>query len=135
MEPIALGIVLRVEVRGWNGPAPRLPNDPVRAEEGREGARTFIYDLSPKDPTLSVSDACLRIASKLERVLGPERTPFSEPHHAARCVLEFGVLADRERESFSYSWPLEFLGAMVDAGIELNVSHYLPTNDEEDGQA
>jgi hypothetical protein len=40
-----------------------------------------------------------------------------------------------ERESFSYSWPLEFLTALVDAQIELNVSHYLPTNDEEDGEA
>ena len=135
MEPVALGVVLRIDVRGWNGPAPRLPGDPVRTEEGREGMRTFIYDLSPKDPTLSVADACLRIASKLERMLAPERTPFSEPHHAARCVLEFGVLADRERESFAYSWPLEFLTVLADAQIELNVSHYLPTNDEEDGDA
>ena len=135
MEPVALGIVLRVEVRGWTGPAPRLPHEPMRIDEGREGARTFIYDFSPKDPTLSVPDACLRIASKLERVLAPERTPFTEPHHAARCTLEFGVLADRERESFSYAWPLEFLGVLADAQIELNVSHYLPTNDEEDGEA
>jgi hypothetical protein len=135
MEPVALGIVLRVEVRGWSGPAPRLPHEPMRIDEGREGARTFIYDFSPKDTTLSVPDACLRIASKLERVLAPERTPFTEPHHAARCTLEFGVLADRERESFSYAWPLEFLSVLADAQIELNVSHYLPTNDEEDGEA
>ena len=135
MEPVALGILLRVEVRGWSGPAPHLPNEPVRVDEGRDGARTFIYDLSLKDPTLSVPDACLRIASRLERMLAPERTPFSEPHHATRCVLEFGVLADRERESFSYSWPLEFLSVLADAQIELNVSHYLPTNDEEDGEA
>jgi len=135
MEPVALGVLLRVEVRGWTGPAPRLPNEPMRIDEGREGARTFIYDFSPKDPTLSVPDACLRIASKLERVLAPERTPFNEPHHAARHVLEFGVLADRETESFSYAWPLEFLSVLVDAGIELNVSHYLPTPDEEDGDA
>jgi hypothetical protein len=135
MEPLALGIILRIEAQGWSGPAPRLPNDPVRTDEGREGARIFIYDLSPKDPTLSVSDACLRIASKLERMLAPERTPFNEPHHATRCTLEFGVLADRERESFSYSWPLEFLTVLADAQIELNVSHYLPTNDEEDGEA
>ena len=135
MEPLALGIVLRVEVRGWSGPAPHLPNEPVRVEDGRDGARIFIYDFSPKDPALSVPDACLRIASKLERVLAPERTPFTEPHHAARCTLEFGVLADRERESFSYAWPLEFLTALVDAQIELNVSHYLPTDNEEDEDA
>ena len=135
MEPVALGIVLRVEVQGWSGPAPHLPNEPMRIDEGRDGARIFIYDLSPKDPTLSVSDACLRIASKLERMLAPERTPFTEPHHAARCRLEFGVLADRERESFSYAWPLEFLTALVDAQIELNVSHYLPTDNEEDEEA
>ncbi len=135
MQPVALAIILRIEARGWSGPAPRLPNEPMRIEEGRDGARIFTYDLSPKDKDLSVSDACLRIASKLERMLAPERTPFSEPHHAARYMLEFGVLADKERESFSYSWPLEFITVLADAQIELNVSHYLPTNDEEDGDA
>ena len=133
MDPVALAIVLRIEARGWSGPAPRLPNEPMRIEDGRDGLRIFTYDLSPKDPMLSVSDACLRIASKIERMLAPERTPFNEPHHAARYTLEFGVLADRERESFSYSWPLEFLTALADAQIELNVSHYIPTNDEDDG--
>jgi hypothetical protein len=135
MEPITLAIFLRIEARGWSGPAPRLPNEPVRMEDGREGLRIFTYDLSPKDPTLSVPDACLRVASKLERMLAPERTPFSAPEHVTRCTLEFGVLADRERESFSYAWPLEFLTVLADAQIELNVSHYLPTNDEEDGDA
>ena len=60
----------------------------------------------------------------------------SRPETATRMgSLEFGVLADRERESFSYAWPLEFLSVLADAQIELNVSHYLPTNDEEDGEA
>ena len=45
------------------------------------------------------------------------------------------MLADRERESFSYAWPLEFLSVLADAGIELNVSHYLPTDNEEDEDA
>ena len=135
MEPITLAIFLRIEARGWSGPAPRLPNEPVRMEDGRDGLRIFTYDLSPKDPTLSVPDACLRVAAKLERMLAPERTPCSAPEHVTRCTLEFGVLADRERESFSYAWPLEFLSVLADAQIELNVSHYLPTNDEEDGDA
>ena len=55
MEPVALGILLRLEVRGWSGPAPRLPREPIRIDEGREGLRIFTYDLSPSEPDLSVA--------------------------------------------------------------------------------
>ena len=92
----------------------------------------FTYDLSPGEPDLSVADACLRIASRLRRTMAPERLPFAEAHCAVRAVLEFGVLADPERQSFAYSWPLEFLEVLVDTDIELNVSHYLPSADDDD---
>ena len=131
MEPVALGILLRLEVRGGSGPAPRLPREPIRIDEGREGLRIFTYDLSPSEPDLSVADACLRIGSRLRRMLAPDRSPFAEGQFAVRSVLEFGVLADRERESFSYSWPLEFLEALVDTDVELNVSHYLPSSEDD----
>ncbi len=132
MEPFVIGILLRVETRGWNGPPPRLPKEPVKVEEGRDGLRVFLYDLSPKEADVAVSDACLRIASRLERMLTGPKSPFPQGHYALRCVLEFGLLADRERESFGYSWPLEFLQVMVDAGVELNVTHYMPKPDEDD---
>ena len=135
MEPVALGILLRIEVRGWNGPAPALPKEPMREETGREGLRVFTYDLSPSEPDLPVADAAVRIASRLRRMLSPERSPFPEGPFAARCTLEFGVLADPERESFSYSWPLEFLEALVDTEVGLSVSHYLPTAESDDDDA
>ena len=73
-----------------------------------------------------MSDACLRIASRLERMLNSPKSPFPPGQYALRCALEIGVLADRERESFGYSWPLEFLQVLVDASVELNITHYLP---------
>jgi hypothetical protein len=135
MEPVALGILLRLDVRGWAGPAPRLPKEPLKVEEGRDGLRSFVYDLSPSEPDLPVADACVRIASRLRRLLAPERSPFAEAHCAVRAVLEFGILADCERQSFAYSWPLEFLEALVDTEVELNVSHYLPSSEDDDDDA
>jgi hypothetical protein len=54
--------------------------------------------------------------------------------YASRFTLELGVLADRERESFGYAWPLEFLTTLVDCNIELAVTHYLPKPDGGDGK-
>jgi hypothetical protein len=131
VEPFVLGVLLKVETRGWRGPPPSLPKPPVKVDEGRDELKTFIYDLSPKDADVSVSDACLRIASRLERMLTGPKSPFPEGHYAIRCTLEFGVMADREAESFGYAWPLEFLQAVVDCGVELRVSHYLPKPDDD----
>jgi hypothetical protein len=99
-----------------------------------DGRRLFIYELTPSDPQLSVEDTALRIGSRLRRHFGSQASPFTAPHHAARLVLEFGVLADPEAERFSYSWPLEFLEALLDCDIELSVSHYLPKPDADDAQ-
>jgi hypothetical protein len=133
MEPLVLGIFLKVETRGWTGPAPKLPKETIRIEAGSDGLQTFIYDLTPKDEGLTVSDAAQRLASRIERMLSPDRTPFPEGHYALRLKLEVGLLADPSRGAISYAWPLDFVQAIADAGIELNVSHYIPSAEEDDG--
>lgn len=132
MEPIVIGILLKLETHGWNGPPPLLPKEPIKIDEGRDGLRVFVYDLSFKEPDVGVSDACLRIASRIERMLSAPKSPFPEGHYALRSTLEFGVLADRERESFGYAWPIEFLQVLVDANVELKVTHYLPKPDDDE---
>jgi hypothetical protein len=135
MEPLVLGIFLKVETRGFPGPAPKLPREPVRSESGPEGYQLFVYDLTPKDEGLAVSDAAQRIASRIGRLFAPERLPFPEGHYALRLSLEIGLLADASAGAISYSWPLDFLQAIADAGIELNVSHYLPSSEADDADA
>lgn len=135
MEPLVLGIFLKVETRGFPGPAPLLPKEPIRTEAGADGYRLFVYDLSPKDEGLTVGDAAQRMASRLERMFAPERTPFPEGHYALRLQLEIGLLGDAAARSISYAWPLDFVQAIADCGIELNVSHYLPSPDADDGDA
>lgn len=133
MEPVVLGVILKLETQGWSGAPPLLPKEPVKSDETKDGRRTFFYDLSPKDQDLSVTDACLRIYSRLERMLSsPAALPKGE--YASRLTLELGVLADRDREAFGYAWPLEFLATLVDLNIELAVTHYLPKPDEENGK-
>jgi hypothetical protein len=130
-EPLVLGIFLKVETRGWTGPAPKLPKDPVRIEAGQDASKLFIYDLSPKEQDLTVSDACQRLASRLERVLVRERPAFPEGQYAVRMRLEVGLIAD-PAQPISYTWPLDFLQALADSEVELTVSHYLPSSDEDD---
>jgi hypothetical protein len=134
-EPVVLGVLLRVETRGYAGPPPRLPKEPIKVEEGGDGLRRFTYDLSPKDPDLSVEDVCLRLGSRLGRMLNSDKAALPQGQFAAKCTLEFGVLASREGESFSYAWPLEFLQILVDADVALNVSHYLPSLEDEDDES
>ena len=134
MEPVVLGIVLKLETQGWSGPPPLLPREPVKIDEGRDGLKVFFYDLSPKEADLGVTDACVRIASRIERLLNSPKSALPRGQYASRCTLEIGVLADRERESFGYQWPLEFLQALVEANVELTVTHYLPKPDGEGGK-
>lgn len=134
MEPVVLGIVLKLETQGWSGPPPQMPGAPVKIDEGRDGVRIFFYDLSPKEPDLGIADACIRIASRLERLLNSPKSPLQQGPYAARCTLEIGILADRERESFGYAWPLEFLQILVEANVELTVTHYLPKPDGQDAK-
>jgi hypothetical protein len=132
MEPLVLGIFLKVETRGFSGPAPVLLKEPLRSESGPEAYRLFVYDFSPKEEGLTVSDATQRLASRLARLFAPEHAPFPEGHYALRLKLEIGLIADASAGSISYAWPLDFLQALGDAGIELNVSHYLPSPDTDD---
>ena len=129
---VVLGVVLKLELIGYDGPAPSLPREPMREERDSDGARRFFYDLSPSDPGLEVADACARLGSRLERLLNSPKSPLPEGMFATRLTLEFGVLADREDESFSYAWPSDFLRVLADADIQLNVSHYLPKADPDD---
>ena len=48
--------------------------------------------------------------------------------------LEIGLMADPSSGSISYAWPLDFVQAVADAGIELNVSHYIPSAEEDDSE-
>lgn len=129
---VVIGIVLKVETIGYDGPPPVLPKEPVATEQGRDGLRRFIYDLTPPDRTLSVEDACARIGSRLDRMLNSPKPALPDGPHATRLTLDFGILADREDQSFRYSWSPEFLRTLVDAEINLNVSHYLPSPDQND---
>ena len=43
-SPIVLGIILRVETRGWRGPPPRLALDPIRIE-ARDNPHDQIFYL------------------------------------------------------------------------------------------
>lgn len=133
-EPVVLGIYLKVETRGWAGPAPKLPADPVRVESGVDAYRQFIYDLSPKEADLTVNEACQRAASRIERMLCAEPTPFPEGHYALRLRLEIGLMGDPEAGPMSYVWPLDFLQALADSHVELAVSHYFPSPDDDGGE-
>ncbi len=130
---VVLGVILKVDMMGYEGPPPQLPAAPISEERGRDGYRRFVYDLSPSDPCLSVEDACAKLGSRLERMLNSSRSALPETPFAARLTLEFGLLADREDESFAYSWPPDFLRVLVDAEIQLNVTHYLPKPEAGDG--
>ena len=124
-QALALGVILRVDLIGWDGDPPELIGAPFRVQEGRNGEQSFFYDLSPKDNDLDVPHLCARLSSRLARAfLGPT-PPFADKVMAARTVLEVGLLAPAGAESFSYHWPVDFLQVLAEAEIELSVSHYL----------
>jgi hypothetical protein len=127
---VVLGVLLNLDTAGYDGPPPLLPKAPAHVRDGANGARRFVYDLTPDDPCLEVEDACARLGSRLERMLCPPAAPLPEGAFAARFTLEFGLLADREDEKFSYTWPADFLRVLVEADVALSVSHYLPKPDE-----
>ncbi len=129
MSTFVIGVVLRIEVIGWTGDAPGLPQPPVRVEDAGRGVTRFYYDYSPKDPDLDVPQMCSRLSSRLARALLSETSPFVEKAVAARTVLEFGVAVPAGAERYSYSWPVEFLQTLADAEIELAVSHYATTEE------
>ncbi|MDB5572084.1 MAG: hypothetical protein JWN93_3267 [Hyphomicrobiales bacterium] len=125
--PAVIGIVLRVDVRGWRGAPPLMPREPLKEEQGRDGARAFFYDLSPREADLSVEDACTRLASKLERML-VARSPFADLDLPVRLSLDVGVMVDPAAGSWSMTWPPEFLRVLGDAQAQLTATCYPATD-------
>jgi len=124
---VVLGALLRVETIGYDGPDPMLLRAPIKIDRDPDGKTTYHYDLTPPEENLTVEDVCARLGSRLERLFDPQSAAMPDGPYGRRATLEFGVLADREDESFAYAWPMDFLRVLVDADINLNVSHYLPT--------
>jgi len=131
-----LGIILRIETRGWHGPPPRLALDPIRIETGKNHLdQIFFYDLSPGEEALSVEAACARVGSRLERLLLSAEALGGDMVFAARCRLEVGLWVGHDQACYSYSWPVEFLQILAAADVELGVSHYVAgasASDEDD---
>jgi hypothetical protein len=132
-SPVVLGMILRLETRGWHGPAPRLAFDPIKVEAGRSRVeQSFFYDLLPAAEAMSVETACARAGSRLEKLLCSAEALGGETFFAARCRLEVGLWVEADRTSYSYSWPAEFLQILAAADVELAVSHYVAGADEDE---
>jgi len=128
-QPVVIGVLLRVDIRGWRGAPPLLPDAPINVGEGREGAQSFFYDLSPKAHDLTVADVCNKLGSRLERMLTGERSPFAESTMAVRLSLDIGLAVEPSAESWTSTFPIDFLAVLADAGVELTTTHY-PATDE-----
>lgn len=126
VSPVVLGIVLRIETRGWRGPPPHLALEPMRIETGKNPLdQSFFYDLSPSEEGLEVEAACARVGSRLERLLLSAESLGGETVFAARLRLEVGLWVGHDQASYSYDWPVEFLQILAGADVELSVSHYV----------
>jgi hypothetical protein len=119
-----IGLVLRVDVRGWNGAPPLLPQSPVRSETGRDGAQSFHYDLLPRDVVLDTEGLCARFASRLERLLGGERSALAQVDLPFRLCLEVGLMYDDDGSPHSTRWTPDFLRVLGELDMQLTVSHY-----------
>ena len=123
-EPIVIGVVLRVDLRGWGGAPPLLPKAPVKIEDGRDGAQSFFYNLTPDDTEMDTQSLGLWLGSRLERLLMSEKSPFHESEAPRRLFLDVGLMFDADDARFVTSWSPEFMGVLGDAGIEMTVTHY-----------
>lgn len=123
-EAIVIGAVLRVDLRGWDRPAPELPDPPIKAEQGSDGTVTLHYDLCPPDTDLTAGDFGNRIASRLERIMLSDKSPFQDGAFARRFTIEVGLMYDTADQRFSTSWPADFLSILGAADADLRVTHY-----------
>ena len=123
-EPVVIGVVLRADVRGWSGAPPKLPQDPVKVEEGRDGTLTFFYNLTPDDPEMNTQSLGLWLGSRLERMLMSETSPFHDSQMPYRLFLDVGLMFDPLEDRIVTTWQPEFMGVLGDAGIEMTVTHY-----------
>ena len=132
-SPVVLGMILRLDTRGWQGPAPRLALDPIKIEAGRSRVeQSFFYDLLPAAEGLSVEASCARAGSRLEKLFRSAEALGGETFFAARCRLEVGLWVEHDQASYAYSWPAEFLQILAAADVELVVSHYVAGAEEDD---
>lgn len=123
-EAIVIGAVLRVDLRGWKGAPPDLPQPPIKVEEARDGTQTFHYDICPDAFDMTAGELANRITSRLERLLLSEKSPFFEDVIARRFSLEIGLMYDKTSDRIATSWPPDFLGVLGDADVELAVTYY-----------
>lgn len=123
-----IGIVLRLDMRGWQGEAPLLPDAPVKSEDGRDGARSFYYDLMPKGASaaqpMDIEGMCVRLASRLERALLADSSPLHGCDLPYRLVLDMGVMFDADGTAFAVNFTPEFLRVSGEADMTLTVTHY-----------
>ena len=123
-EAIVIGVVFRADVRGWSGAPPKLPKEPVKIEEGRDGSLSFYYNLTPDDPEMTSESLGLWLGSRLERLLLSEKSPFHGIESPRRYFLDVGMMFDPDTDKVVTLWSPEFMGVLGDAGIELTVTHY-----------
>lgn len=130
--PIVIGAVLRVDVRGWDRPAPVLHDAPINSEDGTDGTRSFFYDFMPSsDGDLTVEPFCARVTSRLERHLTGENAAFAEGAFARRMVLEVGLMVEDTDERFAMQWPPDFLAVLGEAETALSLTFYTVPGDND----
>ena len=123
-EPVVIGIILRLDIHGWSGAPPLLPNPPVKVEESRDGSLSFFYNLTPEDSEMNTQSLGLWLGSRLERMLNSEKSPLHGKEMPRRIFLDVGLMFDADEERIVTIWSPEFMGVLGDAGIEMNVTHY-----------
>ena len=128
LEPLVIGVVLRVDVRGWSAAPPLLPKQPIRTADGKDGARSFFYDLSPNEADLTVSELCNWLGSRLDRLLSGEHAPFQGGMVAVRLGLDIGLSVHPKATSWAATFPPEFLGVLADAQVQLTATYYPATD-------
>ena len=116
-DPVVIGVVLRVDIRGWSGAPPKLPAAPVKVEEGRDGSLSFFYNLAPDDTEMNTQSLGLWLGSRLERMLNGEKSPFFEKDLPRRLFLDVGLMFSAGDDSIITTWSPEFMGVLGDAGI------------------
>jgi hypothetical protein len=123
-EPVVVGAVLRVDLRGWRDPPPPLPGPPIHGwEDLADGdGKSFFYDLLAGRPAMPVAEAAERIGVTIEALL--DRWPFFDLPFPARCRLELGLVVGNGASAWTASLPPAFLAALAAAEIELSLSAY-----------
>ena len=86
-QPLVMGVILRLDLMGWQGDPPGLPDPPIRIAPGEAGSVSYYYDYSPPNVEQDVPEFCLRLMGRLRRALLPPCSPFSEQALAMRVVL------------------------------------------------